>query len=368
MRRTLGCLLALLLVMSTAAFGAERTVLTVDSARLTEGTDTLTLDVTLEGGGSCSGGSFILWYDSGCLELISLEAGPAVDGALTAVNPDLGDGVAKMSWASLSPLTAEGVVARLTFRVLLMEETTVEVLNPELLDTEGKAIPLASVNGAVTLQQAETPVQDQQPSSGSTSSGGANGSAGGGDTGPADWDNPFSDVPEGAWFWGAVEYVVREGLFTGTDADRFSPDSTMSRAMLATVLYRRFGAEANPTVISAFSDAGEVPSWAADGMAWAVEQGILQGSGGRLMPNAPVTRETLATILYRCMGNPGGDAAVLESFVDGASVAPWAEEGAAWAVETGLLTGRDGGRLVPGDTATRAEVAMVLSRWLPEIS
>ena len=143
MRKGVALLLAVLLLTLTvpagAANGAE---LTVGSWTLTGQEESITLEVTLTGGGDSYGGGFILWYDSLCLELINLESGSALDGAMVAANPELGDGVARMSWVSLNPLAGDGVAARATFRVLSQESSQVELLNAELLDGAGNSLPL----------------------------------------------------------------------------------------------------------------------------------------------------------------------------------------------------------------------------------
>lgn len=374
MRRVTACILALLLCLSTTALAAQPAVLRVEDKVLAEDETSFTLDVVLEGDGTNCGGSFILWYDSGCLELTGLEAGPAVSGAVAVTNPELGDGVAKMSWVSLEPLTGGGVMARATFRVLLAEATTVEVLNPQLLDQAGEALPVTAAQGTVGPEGDQPPVQETPTPPPAQESPAQPGQTPPAETDkpeqpeaeqpPETWENPFADVPAGSWFHDAVAYVVGEGLFTGTSSSAFSPQLSMDRAMLATVLYRRSGESGDAGALATFADGGTVPAWAAEGMAWAVERGILQGSGGRLMPDAPLTRETLATILFRYSGGEAGQTASLTAFADGGTVSPWAAEGMAWAVEQGLLQGRAGNLLSPGSVASRAEVAQVLYRWL----
>lgn len=376
MRRSLACLLALLLLLSSAALGAEHAVLTVGSAAPVGEGAVFSLDVTLEGGSGCYGGSLILWYDSGCLELTELTAGPAVSGAVTAVNPDLGDGVAKMSWVSLAPLAEDGVVARLTFRVLLEENTAVELLNPELLDSEGATLPLQTVNGQVTFSTAPDPTPETTPG---TAAGGSDqpDPSGGSDPDrgetaapstpsddPAAWENPFRDVPEDAWFHDAVAFVHQRGLFSGTSETTFSPELLMDRAMLASVLCRMEGGVAEVAVLDGFGDRDSIPAWAAPGLAWAVEQEVLYGSGGLLMPQGTLTREMLAAMLFRYAGAHAGDSGALDAFPDGSSVSAWAVDAMTWAVEQGLLLGREGGLLSPTATASRCEVAAILTRFV----
>lgn len=378
MRRIMICLLALLLALSPAALGAESAVLTVECAEPEENESSIVLNVTLENGAGCCGGSFILWYDGACLELTGLEAGPAVNGAVTAVNPSLGDGVAKMSWVSTSRLAEDGVVARLTFRLLLRENTTVELLNPELLDQTGAAMPLRAVNGQVTFpgvsqsppeslpDSAGNSVVPPGPSSGSAPSGGGDGgtSAPSAPTEgmPAAWVNPFQDVPEDAWFYGAVAFVSQHGLFYGTSDHTFSPALTMDRAMLASVLCRMEEGTAAANILDVFDDRDDVADWAVPGLAWTVDRGILQGDGRLLMPQGSLTREMLAVMLFRLHGAPSADKTVLEAFSDQRDISPWALDAMAWMVGCGLMEGRGQNLLCPTDTATRAEVAAIFAR------
>lgn len=156
----------------------------------------------------------------------------------------------------------------------------------------------------------------------------------------------FADVPDGHWAKEAVDFVAAKGLFQGTSDTEFSPALPMSRAMLMTVLARNAGVD---------TSGGE--SWYVKGLAWAVEQGISDGTA----PDSHITREQLAVMLYRYAGEPetGGG---LEGFVDAVAVSTWAGDALRWAVEQGIVTGKEGARLDPQGLATRAEAAAMLYR------
>lgn len=160
------------------------------------------------------------------------------------------------------------------------------------------------------------------------------------------WINPFSDVSESDWFYSAVEYVTENGLFTGTSATTFSPGSPMTRAMLWTVLGRLDG---QPLYGSGVYDAARD---------WAMRAGITDGTN----PDANISREQIVTILWRYAGSPkaGGD---LGRFSDSGKVSGYAVEAMAWAVENGIITGADGA-LMPQGNATRAQVAAILQRFI----
>ncbi len=177
---------------------------------------------------------------------------------------------------------------------------------------------------------------------------------------------PFTDVTQDQWFYSAVAFVYEKGYFSGTGATTFSPNDSMNRAMVATVLHRVAGGE-NVTASELFTD---VPAgqWYSQGIAWASAKGVVNGMGdGRYEPNAPVTREQLVTMLYRfekdCRKVAVPGTGSLNNFIDGAKVSSWAQDAMRWAVGEGLIQGRNTGHLDPAGTASRAEVATILQRF-----
>lgn len=175
---------------------------------------------------------------------------------------------------------------------------------------------------------------------------------------------PFTDVAVGSWYYDAVRYVYENELYLGTSDTTFSPSETMERKMITTVLYRFHG---NPSVEYAplFSD---VPDgvWYADGTVWAGENGIVSGVGNQLFaPDDPVVRQQIAVILYNYACYIGADTSArgdLSGFADREEISTWAQDAVSWAVSVGILQGA-GGRVFPGEDATRAEVAIMLQRF-----
>lgn len=156
----------------------------------------------------------------------------------------------------------------------------------------------------------------------------------------------FKDVPQNSWFASAVQYVTSNSLMNGTSTTAFSPNATMSRGMLMTVLARYAGES---------TEGGTV--WYEKGMNWAKNKGISDGSA----PNRNITREQLAAMLYRYAGEPDG-AADLSAYTDAGSVSAYAEKAVQWCVKNGILTGKTSSTLAPKATATRAECAAMLQR------
>ncbi|MBQ3084914.1 MAG: S-layer homology domain-containing protein [Clostridia bacterium] len=179
----------------------------------------------------------------------------------------------------------------------------------------------------------------------------------------------FSDIPAGAWYQSAVEYVVDAGLMNGMETTLFAPEATMTRAQLVTVLYRMEGSPA-PQADGGFTDVVE-GAWFADAVNWAAEEEIVNGIGdNRFDPNAPITRAQLATILLRFdrRQNPSEpELAGLESFADGDAAPAWAKTAVQWAVHEGLINGVSKNNAVYVDfngRATRAQVATILMRYI----
>ena len=171
----------------------------------------------------------------------------------------------------------------------------------------------------------------------------------------------FTDVPATHWAAGAVEFVTSQGLLQGTGASTFAPGQPMTRAMLVTALWREAG---SPVVNYAmdFDDVDE-DQWYTEAVRWAVSKGIVAGTGKGFSPDAALTRESLAAILFRYAGGQVS-ADDLSGYADGAVVSAWAREAMNWAVAQGLITGKSGGRLDPGGTASRAEVSAILMRYV----
>lgn len=170
----------------------------------------------------------------------------------------------------------------------------------------------------------------------------------------------FSDVPQTSWFADAVRYVTGKSLMNGESTTAFSPNENMSRAMLATVLYRISGETAEAD--SSFGDVSASAYYAA-AVNWASSKGIVNGKdSGMFSPDLSITREQLAAMLYRYAGEPSVSAD-LSAYTDAVSISPYAEKAVEWCVAKGILSGKSATRLAPQDTATRAECAAMLQRF-----
>ena len=156
----------------------------------------------------------------------------------------------------------------------------------------------------------------------------------------------FNDMAD-HWAKDAVEFASSRELFNGVGNDAFGPDRSMTRGMVGTVLARLAGAD---------TAGGE--TWYAKGTAWAVENGISDGTA----PEQPVTREQLAAMLYRYAGSPAVSGEL--GFDDADSISAWARDAVRWCVDNGILNGVGGNRMTPQDLARRGQVAAMLMRFL----
>ena len=177
---------------------------------------------------------------------------------------------------------------------------------------------------------------------------------------------PFTDVSVNDWFYDAVAYVFDNGLMDGTAGTAFSPLMTTNRARVVTILWRLAGSP-EPDAAPAFSDVA-ADSWYTDAVAWASENGIVKGYSDTVFaPDDTVTREQLATILYRYVQHTGGGFqgawAFPLDYADADQVSDWAYEAMCWCTMKSIINGVGGNTLNPQGSATRAEVAQILMNF-----
>lgn len=179
---------------------------------------------------------------------------------------------------------------------------------------------------------------------------------------------PFTDVKEADWFYDAVQYVYENGMMSGTGTSTFTPDTTATRGMIVTILHRMEG-----TPYAAGEEFIDVTTgqYYSNAVAWASANGIVSGYGnGTFGPNDTITREQMATILYRYVQYKGYDAETageISTFTDDNQVSSYAVEAMNWAVGSGLIFGVGNNALAPKDSATRAQVAVILMRFCDSV-
>jgi len=182
------------------------------------------------------------------------------------------------------------------------------------------------------------------------------------------WVNPFADVSSVDWYYENVYYAYQNGLMNGTESDKFSPQTSTSRAMVVTILYRL---EGEPEAAQAgFTDVA-AGIYYNDAVSWATSSGIVTGYGELFGPNDSITREQLAAMLYRYGKYKGYDTSAvgdMSQFTDMGDASGWAFDAIKWVIGAKIMNGKDKGILDPGGNATRAEVAAMIERWVENIT
>lgn len=180
----------------------------------------------------------------------------------------------------------------------------------------------------------------------------------------------FTDVDTAKWYHLSVDYVLTHKMMNGVSSRAFAPNANLTRGMLVQILYNL---EGKPKGTAAnFSDV-QADAWYAEAVGWAASNKVVTGyADGTFRPNAAVTREQAAAILYRYAQSKGIDVSVGEntnilSYVDVQQASEYAIPALQWAVGAGVLNGKNGGRLAPTGTATRAEIAAIMQRWCENI-
>ncbi len=181
---------------------------------------------------------------------------------------------------------------------------------------------------------------------------------------------PFTDVDTAKWYHLSVDYVLTHKMMNGVSSRAFAPNANLTRGMLVQILYNL---ESKPKGTAANLSDVQADAWYAEAVGWAASNKVVTGyADGTFRPNAAVTREQAAAILYRYAQSKGIDVSVGEntnilSYVDVQQASEYAIPALQWAVGAGVLNGKNGGRLAPTGTATRAEIAAIMQRWCENI-
>ena len=182
----------------------------------------------------------------------------------------------------------------------------------------------------------------------------------------AAWTNPFTDVAAGAWYYESIGFAYQNELMLGKSETSFAPNGSTTRSMIVSILWRLEG-QPEAAATNGFKDVN-ASAWYSDAVAWALENGIVSGyATGTFGPENKITREQLASILYRYANWKGLDVtkkADLSGFSDAAKISDWADNALAYANAEGLISGVNATTLNPGGEASRAQVAVILKRFI----
>ena len=339
-RRLFSLLLAVALVLglgltSVAAIESSLLTLQVTSQHVIRG-DEVCVAVNTEADGVVADGKLTFAYDSKSLKFVGAEAGEAWPAG-TELSLKVNSGKKDAVVAAFAGAKAAKAGTVLTLKFEALQECRTQVV-----------LQGGYISGAkdAKLQSTATLLVECPASR-------------------------FTDVDRNEYYHEGIDFVVSRGYMIGMGGAKFQPDTEMSRAMLVTVLYRLDG-QKEPTGANPFTDV-EPDSWYTEAVIWAVENEIVLGMGdGTFAPEAEITREQMAAILYRYAAYRGDDMttdADLAAFPDEGRVSAYAREALAWAVDRGLINGvAQGGEswLEPQAGATRAQVATILMRFLKQ--
>ncbi len=379
MKKVLSLILAVAMIFScVSVFGAsEGPVLKADNSKLKN--DKTTVTISLNDAPNIASLYFEVSFDDDVLELLEVECEDLGVIAKTTADYKEIDEIVVVAYQMISDedFSCNGDVLSLDFKAISEKASTkVEISNLLAFDENGTDVEIAT--------------EDASFSTKSGNGGGGGGGGGGSDeeedktddkkdeepTTPVTPDAPedkdgFTDVDSDDWYADAVSYVFEKGIMNGVDADKFQPEATLTRGMFATILHR---VEETPAVEgeASFEDIldGE---WYADAVKWANANGIVKGiSETEFAPNNNITREQIATIIYRYCQFKGIDVTtgevILANYDDFGAVSDYAVEAIKYAVGSGLMKGRTDRTLNPRENVTRAEAATLIMRFVEMIS
>lgn len=322
----------------------------------------------------CSG-SLVISYDSG-LQILQCEKGEILADSNVMIHPENEKNQIRMNFMGVNPISEAGDLLRIKLLVKSNETKNynVKITDVSMFKLDESYVPIIANTGVIEVMEKVV----SHPVGGGSATGGSTSGGSGGNNTPVvnippvtetqelSWSNPFSDVGEKDWFFEAVRYVNERQLMSGVSQTEFAPNLSLTRAMLVTVLYRN---EGSPEVLlsSAFSDVLS-GSYYEKAVVWAKETGIVNGySETEFLPDADISREQIATIIYRYAQYRKLDVTEntnLLSYEDFNSISEYAVGALQYAVDRGLIRGKTLSALSPKDFATRAEIATILQRFL----
>ena len=354
---------------------------TVDTVKVD---DTVYLLINLKDNTGFGATQFCITYDKDKLLLENATLGELIpNGAITSINTDI-IGEINFSAISIQDITDSGTLLVSKFKAKDTGTTKFDFKLLAYADSNGTSLNSTSSDAEIVIESSvrsddaesdtvvdtpETDTPSTKPSGGSSSK----------PKQPTDTEkgekieptqsesqkenkqSSFADVTESHWAYNQIHKVAEMGLFSGTGENIFSPNLPMTRAMFVTVLHRYAG---SPEAEKAdFSDVGD--SWYTEAVSWAAQNEIVSGTGdNKFSPDEYITRGQIAIILCRYKNGKSLDLNSISSFKDSGTIPDWGKESIAWAIEQGLIMGRSGGNVAFNDNATRAETAVVFTRFL----
>lgn len=320
------------------------------------------------------GGSLNFVYDKTKLEVISIEDGEIIKNTTHFVNQNYADNAIRVNWVSTTELPENGQLIKIKFKLLgeSFVKSNISINDLKVADGDGEKL-IAEYE--VIYQDAETPPENNTLPGNSNSSNRRPSTIVIKDEKEKDKQEnvaisvlTFEDVKEDDWYYESVKYVFNNNLMKGISDVEFAPQDDVTRAMLVTVLYRL---EKEPSTGGGFSfNDVSIDAYYANAVLWAKNHGIVSGiSDTEFAPDKNITREQIATIMYRYAEYKGYDVSIgrkanVLHYKDFISISEYAISPMQYAIVSGILKGKTETTLNPLDKATRSEIATILQRFI----
>lgn len=320
------------------------------------------------------GGSFNFVYDKTKLEVLCIEEGEIIKNTTHFVNQNYADNAIRVNWVSTTEMPENGQLIEIKFKLLdkgfVKDNISIDSL--KVADGDGKKLV---AEYEVIYQDSETPPENNTlPGNSNSSNRRPSTIVTNDEKGTDEQENvatsvlTFADVKEDDWYYESVQYVFNNNLMKGISEVEFAPQNTVTRAMLVTVLYRLENEPGTDGSLG-FIDVG-LDSYYVNAVLWAKEHGIVSGiSEKEFAPDKNITREQIATIIYRYAEYKGYDVSIGRNanvlpYTDFVNISEYAISPMQYAIVSGILKGKTETTLNPLDNATRAEIAAILQRFI----
>ena len=360
---------ALLLTLCVPVFAADMTTVTVNApAKLPAVGQSFTVSVNVSAKAEYNSIQLLLNYDKSVVECTEAKAGSALKGALNAANGNAIRG-AMIAAASVEPLHTEGTAAEFTFKVLKDGKPGLWLSDVSLSNMDGECLSF-DIKQASIATEPEEAVIDYEKALENPKRERFDGDDPNDDYADLS-DRLFSDVPASFWACSQIERAASLGLVAGYDDGSFKPNAGVTRAQFVLMLWRMAGQPESETEAE-FTDTKGV-DWYRDALNWAVEKEYVTGvGGGKFNPNGSITRQQAMAILFRYSGGQSGMETMFTAdydakFTDHDQIAAWAKPAVYWAIYKSVLTGATASTVAPNATASRAQIAVILLRYMDNV-
>ena len=371
-RITVFLTLILAFILSMGISAEDNTPRITATTNRLDNTVEITLNITKNSG--IAGCSFNVVYDSKKLTYMSHEVKDIVLSTMYFVNPQYNANAVRVLWADGKALTSGGEIIKICFEIKDGASGTTDIVLDKLKMKDVSSTPVECSSEKIVLVISEDENDKDNTQNESSDKKHPYPTPPSPEAPDGDYDKDyeaflmgFEDVNTKDWFYDSVKFSSYNRLLNGISEKEFAPNATLTRAMLVTVLYRL---EGEPECSSSSFKDVKNGTWYSKGISWAEQNGIVNGIGNNMFaPNTSITREQIATVMYRYAKYKGVDVSVekstsLNSYIDAKNISKYAVESVRFAIGSGLIKGKTASTVNPLDNATRAEFATILKRFI----